>query len=297
MKTGVLALLGAGVVSLTMTGCGGTDGASDVNPVPGPNPGEVVTISEANADKVLASSVGGIGRVSTLIIDLMDSLPSTISKGSSGYTVASSGALKRADSKVAFSFPITSKECSQGGSVRVDNLSTSSATVTFDNCREYDVLLNGVAEVSVEGIDTYHARFTNFTAVFSTGELYLGDAGATIIGNSLDFKLASGTAKIQGVGVELKNLTVRGDEAQTSIVGSIKTECLGGWVDVATTVPLQYNSSHSLTGGTLLITGANSTEMILTVNPDGSIDTTLNGAPYASYASASDLPQYGSVCP
>jgi hypothetical protein len=59
---------------------------------------------------------------------------------------------------------------------------------------------------------------------------------------------------------------------------------------------LRFNGSDVLVGGKLLITG-NGSSMLMEVNADGSVDVSLNGAPYANYPSASALPQYNAVCP
>ena len=289
MKNSAAVVLGAGIVSLMMAGCG-TGGASDVNPAPGPNPGDRVTITAANADKVLASSVGGVGKIATLINDLVDNLPGITSAGTSSYAIASSGESSAVPGKVALS--LVSRDCAEGGSVEVG----LSGDVTFKHCQERGILIDGKADVSISGSSDYDIEFTNVNVAFNTGTLYLGSAGASVHGGNVDFVIASGNATVQGINIEVKNLELARDASGTFVNGSIKTACMGGWVDVQTTDRLRFNGSDVLVGGKLLITG-NGSSMLMEVNADGSVDVSLNGAPYANYPSASDLPQYNAVCP
>lgn len=296
LKRNASLLLGAGIVSLMMVGCG-TDGASDVGTVEPPAAGDLITINATNADKVLASSIGGIGKIAGMIDDLVDSLPelgiadSKIAQASSGTNI--DGSMAVSDDTLAIT--LVSRDCADGGSISVDGVSTSGGSVTFNHCQERGIVLDGSAEISVSG-GTYSARFTDVNAGFSTGSLYLSDAGFTDSGDSFDFAIASGEANIQGIQIELKNFSLNKNFSNVIVNSWIKTDCMGGWVDVATTVPLVFDSSDLLVGGTLTITGNNS-NMLVSVNADGTINAYLNDVLYANYNSAVDLPQYNAVCP
>ncbi len=296
LKRNASLLLGAGIVSLMMVGCG-TDGASDVGTVEPPAAGDLITINATNADKVLASSIGGIGKIAGMIDDLVDSLPelgiadSKIAQASSGTNIDGSMAV----SHDTLAITLVSRDCADGGSISVDGVSTSGGSVTFNHCQERGIVLDGSAEISVSG-GTYSARFTDVNAGFSTGSLYLSDAGFTDSGDSFDFAIASGEANIQGIQIELKNFSLNKNFSNVIVNSWIKTDCMGGWVDVATTVPLVFDSSDLLVGGTLTITGNNS-NMLVSVNADGTINAYLNDVLYANYNSAVDLPQYNAVCP
>ncbi len=296
LKRNASLLLGAGIVSLMMVGCG-TDGASDVGTVEPPAAGDLITINATNADKVLASSIGGIGKIAGMIDDLVDSLPelgiadSKIAQASSGTNI--DGSMAVSDDTLAIT--LVSRDCADGGSISVDGVSTSGGSVTFKHCQERGIVLDGSAEISVSG-GTYSARFTDLNAGFSTGSLYLSDAGFTDSGDSFDFAIASGEANIQGIQIELKNFSLNKNFSNVIVNSWIKTDCMGGWVDVATTVPLVFDSSDLLVGGTLTITGNNS-NMLVSVNADGTINAYLNDVLYANYNSAVDLPQYNAVCP
>lgn len=289
--------LGVGIMSLVMAGCG-TDGASDVGTVVPPAADELVAIDAENADKVLASTVGGIGKLAAMINDLVDDLPGVVMTDSKIAQAASGASI---DGTVAVSgdtlaLTLVSRDCADGGSVDVDGVSASGGSVVFNHCQERGIVLDGSAEVSVSG-GTYAARFTDLTAVFSTGTLYLSDAGFTDYDNSFDFVIASGTANVQGIQIEVKNFTLNKNFSNIVVNSSIKTDCMGGWVDVTTTTPLVFDSSDLLVGGALTVTGYNSSNMQVSVNADGSINVFLNGLLYSNYSSASDLPQYNAVCP
>jgi hypothetical protein len=285
-KKSAIAVLGAGVVSLVMVGCG-TDGASDVGNVP--VPGDKVTITATNADKVLASTVGGVGKIAGMINDMMDRLPG-LSKTRTSYAVASSTESLSVPGKISLS--LVSRNCAEAGNVEVK----LDGSVEFNGCSERGVVLDGTAIVSVSNSSKYDIRFTNLNAAFSTGTLFISDAGVSVDGSNFTFKIETGTATVQGIGIEVKNYTITRDASGTIVTGSIKTACMGGWADVTTAVPLRYNASKVLTGGVLVVSG-NASEMHISVNADGSIDVTLNGSDYAHYPSASDLPQYNAVCP
>lgn len=289
-------LLGAGVMSLMMVGCG-TDGAADVGTVQPPAVSDKVTIGPANADKVLASSVGGIGKLAGMVDGILDNLPglgttdSKIAQAASGTNIDGTMAV----SSDALALDLVSRDCSDGGSISVDGVSTSGGSVSFNHCQERGVILDGAAEVSYGG-GSYSIRFTDLSAGFSTGTLYLSDAGATVSGSNMEFVIASGTANVQGMQIEVKNFALNKVGSGVTANGSVRTDCMGGWVDVTTVTPLAFNSSELLVGGALTVTG-NGTDMQITIKADGSVEVLLNGAGYATYDSAADLPQYNAVCP
>ena len=280
-------VLGAGIVSLMMAGCG-TDGASDVGTVP--NPTGKVTITAANADRVLASTVGGIGKLAAMIEDLTDNLPG-VAVAASKYAIA--GSVPVAPKLV---IELGSKNCSGGGKITASGVSSSGGSVTFDQCQERGITLNGSAEVSINGSNSYDIRFTNLEAVFSTGSLVLSDAGVSVDGGNIDFKIASGSANVQGILIDVANFELVRDASGILVSGSIRTACMNSeWVDVATTEALRFNGSDALVGGKLLITG-NASSLLVEANGDGSISVYLDGALYNTYDSASELPQYNAVC-
>ena len=286
-KKSATMVLGAAIVSLLMAGCG-TDGASDVGTAP--NPTEKVTITAANADKVLASTVGGIGKIAAMIEELTEKLPGVAAAGSD-YAIA--GSEKSVSGKLAIA--LTSRDCEGGGSISVDSLNSSGGSVTFNHCQERGVILDGSAEVSIGGSSNYDIRFTNVEATFSTGSLSFSDAGASVDGSNIDFKIASGTANIQGILVDVANFELVRDASGIFVSGSIRTACINGWVDVETTEALKFNKNEILVGGKFLVNG-DASNILVEANSDGSISVYLNGALYNTYDSASDLPQYNAVC-
>ncbi len=293
IKRSIGLLLSAGVASLLMVGCG-TDGASDVGTVAPPANGDKVIITGTNADQVLASTVGGIGKISRMLNGIVDDLPgqgTTIPKIAEAAPGIDNG---MAISGENISLSLASRDCSEGGSISVSGVSINGGSVKFNHCQERGVVLDGSAEVSISS-GSYSARFTDLDAGFSTGSLHLSDAGVTVSGSNFDFAIASGSANIQGTSIEVKNFALNKQGSGVIVNSSIKAGCVGGWVDVTTTTPLTFNSSELFVGGALTIAGNNS-DMQLMVNADGSMNAQLNGQSYANYGSASELPQYSTVC-
>ena len=289
-------LLGAGLLSLMMAGCGSTNGAADVGTAPTPEAGELVVMSTTNAEQVLASSPSTIGKIAKMVDDLVDDLPgvgvvnSQIAQASPGVD----GSVAVSNDDAAFS--LVSKDCSKGGSISVDSLSTDGGTVTFHNCHEKNVILDGTVMITYNDGE-YAARFTNVNATFSTGNLVLSDAGLTAKGSTFDFAMASASATIQGIEIGMRNTRIHKDTSGTTVSGSCATGCICcKWINLTTTSPLGFHGTD-LVSGALRLDGADGTYMEVIANPDCCITTTLNGQPYATYDSIKDLPQYNAVCP
>ena len=296
IKKSATLLVGAGVLSLMMVGCGSTNGAADVGRAPAPGANEKVVMSAANADQILASSVSTIGKVAKMIDDLVDDLPgvgvvnSQIAQAPSGID----GSTDVSSDTVAFS--LVSKDCSKGGSISVDSLSTDGGTITFHNCHEKSVILDGTVTITYNNGE-YAARFTNVNATFSTGNLVLSDAGLTAHDSTFDFAIASASAMVQGVDVGMRNMKIHKDTSGTTVDGSCATGCICcKWFDVTTVSPLGFDGTE-LSSGTIRLDGANGTNMMVMADPSCCVSTTLNGQPYRTYDSIKDLPQYTAVCP
>ncbi|HHH37128.1 MAG TPA: hypothetical protein ENK77_00745 [Epsilonproteobacteria bacterium] len=296
IKKSATLLVGAGLLSLMMVGCGSTNGAADVGAAPVPGGNELVVMDGTNADQVLASSVSTIGKVAKRIDDLVDDLPgvgvasSQIAQASPGID----GSVAVSNDDVAFS--LVSRDCSKGGSISVDSLSTDGGTVTFHSCHEKSVILDGTVMITYHDGE-YAARFTNVNATFSTGNLVLSDAGLTAKGSTFDFAIASASAMVQGIDIGIRNMKIHKYTSGTTVDGSIATGCICcQWINVTTVSPLGFQKTD-LVSGTIRLSGANGTYMEVMANPNCCVTTTLNGKPYATYDSIKNLPKYNAVCP
>ena len=297
LKKSTALLLGAGALSLMMSGCG-SDGASGVKSVAG---GSQMVITEQNADKVLASTVGSVGALADAGKELVDRLMDTLNIGKTvgGNSIASSGESKTVPGNVAYSLddlPLSSS-CPDGGSVDVKKRSTS-ATVTFDQCVVHGSTVNGKVEVSVNVVDrSGELTLTNVNVQSNTSSISLSNAGITIEGKSkYELAIGSGSVNRSDVSVDVTNLNIAKSGGGIAVNGQIKTSCMDGYVDLATLAPLTFSGVDLLTGGSISINGAGNSNINLSVNPDGSVDATLNGASYEAYDSALDFPRYSDVC-
>ena len=301
LKKSAAVLAGAGILSLVIAGCG-TDGASDVNPVPPPAPNELVLITAANADQVIASSVGGIGKLVKMANELVDKIDEIAVSGESDRVAQAPSEANRDGSTAVSSdniaLSIVSKDCPDGGSVSVDGVTTEGAKVYFHECSDKGVTLNGNVSLGGGGGD-YNARFTDFSAAFSTGTLFLSDAGLTVAKHRFELAIAIGSAMVQGIDIGVTNFYVNKNDNGTIVNGAIATGCICcKWIDVATSAPLAFKSkSEFLIGGAINLSGKENTILNVVINPDESVDTTLNGTHYATYANTTELPQYNDVCP
>jgi len=297
IKKSATLLVSAGLLSLMMVGCGSTNGAADVGAAPVPGGNELVVMSAANADQVLASSPSTIGKIAKMVDDIVDDLPGVgvlnnqIAQASPG--IDGSVAVSKDDIACC---SLVSRDCSKGGSISVDSLSTDGGTVTFHNCHEKSVILDGTVMITYNDGE-YAARFTNVNATFSTGNLVLSDAGLTAKGSTFDFAMASASGTVQGIDFGMRNTRIHKDTSGTTISGSCATGCICcKWINLTTTSTLGFQGTE-LVSGSLRLDGANGTYMEVMANPNCCVTTTLNGQPYATYDSIKDLPQYNAVCP
>lgn len=249
-----------------LSACGGGSDA----PV-GTVPTEYITISEKNAELVLASTVESVRYMK----DLQDILPV-----SNYVDTQESGTIS----------------CSGGGSVSYDGTDTQ-ATLTFNNCIENGVYLNGKMNITANGSD-YTVSMTAFTvemdnikafyenAIVSFNEYDYNSFSATITGYSID----------DSNRVDMKNFTIVKNNESYTVDGLLKTSCIGGWIEMKTISAIYisyYNSCPS--AGEILVTGSNSSLRTI-FNSDQSINVLLNGNTYKNYENCLKLPSVEDVC-
>ncbi|SFV56805.1 hypothetical protein MNB_SV-6-288 [hydrothermal vent metagenome] len=261
--------------SILLSGCNSSSSnvAQNTNPIGE----ERATITSDNVDVILATSVSGIDKLASLVDGVVEQLPTFSSKNRSITDI-----------------DITTKDCENGGDISVDKLTTSGATLNFTECREKGYLLNGIVVVDSDG-DSYDATFKNFNAANSVDDITLTDATAHIVGEDYNFFIATGNATVKGNPIEVQNFTIDKKDRKANTNGSLKSGCVGAWIDIATTESLQYDESDNLTDGQLLVTG-NSSDISVSINQDGSVTVLLNGSLYKEYDSVDSLPQYSEYC-
>lgn len=277
IKKQISLLLSATLMNMFLGGCSGDNNNNVViNPTP-PTTDQKVVITADNIDAILATSVSGVDKISNLVDGLIDKLPSVRSKN-----------------RGLLDIDITTRDCAEGGTISVDKVTTSGATLSFDQCLENNNLIDGEMKFNKDDT-TYDATFSNFAVTTNGDTISLVTATAHIVENDYDLFIASGTATVKGTQIDVQNFTLQKTGQQATANGSIKSSCVGGWIDITTEKPLEYDANGVLIGGQLFITGDNSNITVIIKN-DGSIMVLLNGELYKEYENVDQLPQFSEIC-
>lgn len=290
MKKSFLWLL-IGFVSFVMIGCGGSSSSSDVSVAP---PSKLITISDQNADAVLAASV--------------QSVPGTmmfqeIFAGSSSSTVAKSTSDLKMVAKIA-STDLSSvviaesgtETCSGGGSLSYDGNEVTGGTVIYNECVEYGMTIDGKAILTIDGsnltveIIGFKIQLDDILAFYENAIINLNE-------NSYDFSATmTGYAVDGSYRFEFENYSMTKTGNSYTINGLVKTDCMGGWIEIKTIQALELPDDGCPTAGEIVAIG-NDSELRTVFNADQSVDVSLNGQSYASYSSCDELPLPNEVCP
>lgn len=285
MKQITMILL-TGVATLFLSACGGGSSDSEAST-------ELVTINEQNADAVVASAIGSIsGAMDIEDIPLL-STGSSVAKSTSIITKYA----KTISNDLQISAIVTGTEaCSGGGTVtyNVDDI-TEEGTITFNECVESDVTIDGIMELTIDG-SNYTAEFIELKiqmlddiifyeyAIVNLNE-YNSDLSITITGYSTD-----------GVNrMDLKDYTATITGDNLTINGLVKTSCISAWIEVKTTQALIMPGYCPIAGEVSIF--GNGSDIKMVFNSDESVDVFLNGQAYDSYNTCDELPSLDEVCP
>lgn len=279
----------ASVFAFFLSACGG-GGSSDstVNETPL----ELVTITEQNADAVMASAVGSISDATDIEDIPVLSTSSSIAKSSTmmtqyAKTVSTDFALDIAVSETV--------ACSEGGTITADGNEVSGGTVTFNECTESGVTIDGTMILTIDGSD-YTVEFVGLSMEMDTLILYYESALLSFNEYSSDLSVAiTGYVDDGSNRMDFKDYTASVTGDTLSINGLVKTNCITEWIEVKTTQALVM-PGFCPTAGEISIVG-NGSNITMVFNADESVDVSLNGQPYASYATCDDLPSLDAGCP
>ncbi|MGB5506455.1 MAG: hypothetical protein WBM70_07210 [Sulfurovum sp.] len=282
----ITTILLTGVAAFFLSACGGGSSDSEI-------PSELVTITEQNADAVVASAIGSIsGAMDIEDIPLL-STSSSVAKSTSIITQYA----KTISTDLQISAIVTGTEaCSGGGTVtyNVDDI-TEEGTITFNECVESDVTIDGTMELTIDGTN-YIAEFIGLKiqmlddiifyeyAIVNLNE-YNSDLSITITGYSTD-----------GVNrMDLKDYTATITGDNLTINGLVKTSCISAWIEVKTTQALVMPGYCPIAGEVSIL--GNGSDIKMVFNSDESVDVSLNGQAYDSYNTCNELPSLDEVCP
>ncbi len=276
-------ILLASIFALFLSACGGGGGSSYTPP-------SLIEINEQNADAAVVTSLEsmGIRAIGDIILPTSDSFAAKSTSMVTQYAKTVSTTLP--------SYAIESTDpiaCPYDGNYTVSDDGTS---VIFYECGiEENVTIDG----TVKAIDDTTLEFIELTVIdLNDGiETYFSSA---IISFTFDgFSVSITGYATDGVNrVDYERYTVTATnitetEANYTFNGYIKTNCLGGWIQIKTiqAIPIPTNDDCP-TQGEISVIGNNS-EVNVKINLDKSITITLNGVFYDTYTDCNSLP---SVC-
>lgn len=284
-------ILLASIFALFLNGCGGGGGSSYIPPA-SYTPPPLIEINEQNVDAAVVTSFEsmGIRAIGDIVLPTSDSAAKVTKYAKAVSNVLPSYAIES-------TAPIA---CTYDGNYTV---SVDSTTVIFDQCSmEENVTLDGTVKLTSDTtlefialtVDDLNSGFLTyfssaiFTAISTDAFSATISAYATDGVNRVDYERYTVTGT---------NITELG--ADYTFDGYIKTDCLGGWIQIKTiqAIPIP-NDDTCPTQGEISVIGSNS-EVNVKIGPDSEIITiNLNGGAYTDvYPTCNDIPSIGDVCP
>lgn len=283
-------ILLAGIFALFLSGCGGGGGGSSYTPP------ALIEINEQNVDAAVVTSLDsmGIRAIGDIPLPANDS---SVAKSTSMVTKSAKTVSTTLPSYavVASTDPIA---CPYDGNYTVSDDGT---TVIFYECGvEENVTIDGTVKVINDTtlefieleVDDQNSGFLTYFSSATISSTSISDFSATISGYATD---GVNRVDYERYTVSATNITELG--ADYTFNGYIKTDCLGGWIQIKTiqAIPIP-NDDTCPTQGEISVLG-DSSEVNVKINSDTSITITLNGEPYTVYPSCNDIPSIGDVCP
>jgi len=290
VKKGITILSGIAVLGFSITGCGGGGGSSSVVDSTAVESQNVV-IDESNSEQIISTVFNAVevgvdptlplskstGAVSTSIVKTIDS--STVFK----QVLSTTQDLNIASGE--------SMECTDGGSITY-----GSTEIAFNNCNESGMIMDGTATVSgtaTEGTMT----LTNFSITFDSESIFYESLTYSFVLNSAS-EISSmsitmdGYTSIFGQRTDYQNYTLSmnmdsSDTLSLSVSGLVKTDCLGGWIEIRTTQNIQTNIFESCPTSGQIVIGGNASSITIDFNADGSVN--VSGVVTDHYVSCEDI--------
>lgn len=289
MKKSFLWLL-AGFVSFVMIGCGGSSSSSDSNVAP---PSKLITISDQNADAVLVASVQSVPGTMVFQEIFAGSSSSTVTKSTSALKMAAK--ITSTDLSSIVIAESGTETCSGGGSLSYDGNEETGGTVIYNECVEYGMTIDGKVILTIDGF--------NLTAELIGTKIQMDDivvfcenAIIRLNEQTNDFsETMTGYAIQGGHKFEFEDYSVAKTGNNYTFSGLVKTDCMGGWIEIKTIQALELPNDGCPTAGEIVAIGNNS-ELKTVFNADQSVDVFVNGQSYASYGSCDELPLPDEVC-
>jgi hypothetical protein len=281
-------LLWASLFALFLGACGGGGGSSYTPP-------SLIKIDEQNAEAAVVTSLESMG-----IRGIGDIILPTASASYAAKNISMVSKSAKSVSTVLPSYVIESTDpvCPFGGSYTV---SSDGTTLVFYDCGvEENVTIDG----TIKAINDTTLEFIDLTVIDLNDDITTYFSSATISAPSeTEFSATISGYATDGMNrVDYERYTVTATSITESgaiytFNGYIKTDCLGGWIQIKTiqAIPIP-NSDVCPTQGEISVIGESS-EVNVKINFDTSITITLNGEPYYVYETCNTIPSLDEVCP
>jgi len=292
-KVSILLLIGS--ISFITVGCGGGGGGGGTVETPK----EMVTITKDNAEKVIGGTVESIGAALDLedgsLIPMTNTVSDNIAESATKFNRL--GNIASANLEPGTLAESGTESCSGGGSVSYNGDENTGGTVKFDQCVEQGITINGSMDIRINGADTT-TTLTNFSVKGSTStptgsysfEVFYSNATVHLNTSTYDMSLtATGYSIENGKKFEFENYRMTKTGNKYTFNGLIKSDCIGGWVEIKTNTPLVMDQDCPTAGE--IVTIGNNSEMKTVFNSDKSVDVTLNGEKIEHYQTCDEMPE------
>jgi hypothetical protein len=293
IQKGIAVLCSMAVLGFSVTGCGG--GSSDGSSVSLLEK-EGVVIDTSNSEDVVNTVFNVIDAGSNPTVPMAKSVGETSVPKS---VLTQPATLKKIESSVLVRNEAVAGEvmyCTDGGSI-----TPTDTGMIFSNCNESGMIMDGT--VTVSGSETAPTMtLSNFTMTLDNETVFYESLSYSFTSNA-NYEITSmsitmdGYTTIFGERTEYQNYTFTMNMNDLNLIsfsvnGFIKTDCLGGWIEIKTTQNIQINDiAYCPTAGQVVING-NASSITVDFNADGSVD--LSGSVNDHYNSCSSIP--GDTC-
>lgn len=288
LKKGIAILLGVAALGFGVTGCGGGGSSS----IPSPLESNGVVIDASNSEQVLDAVFN--------IIDVGFDPAIPLAKSVGGTSVDTTMLTQPAALKEIQSVAVVRSEAVAGDPIYCTDGGVINYTDTgmiFSNCNESGLIMDGT--VTVSGNETAATMtLSNFTMtldseiVFYESLTYTFTLNAANEINSMSITM-DGYTSIFGERTDYQNYTFTMNMNDLSVIsfslnGFIKTDCLGGWIELKTIENIQINDMNTCPTAGQIVIGGNASSLTVDFNSDGSVD--LTGAVTKHYSNCSSIP-------
>ncbi len=291
-KTNTRALVGLLLITFGLSGCGGS------NPETSIKESDKIAISSSNKNNVTYETI------SLLRLGEKSSKPPKTGYGASShskvtlpliqqpYKLIPSYLLSSTDNINTQLGATQTEQCHDGGSISITSDGSGSGTIVYNNCEMGDVTINGKVFVASTNKDSATITFTDYSLKSADGEIVWKSAEYDYRAQNNIFVMSiTMTGHISATGVRTdfikyktkitvnnyKNQYADNYSISLALSGFIKTNCLGGWIEISTPTDVVLKKNRICpTQGKIVVKGNNS-KYTLRFNTDQSADIEVNG--------------------